>query len=77
MEYLYEATKQGREENFTSYLARADDFHAQYGLEKPYFGWKVVSGLKDQHKSQIISFHMRQGMKADYLTARKIKPYLR
>jgi hypothetical protein len=72
MEKLYEGIKQGREEKITSYLGRADDFHAQYGSEKPFFGWKLVTGLRDQQKSQIIAFHMRQSKKFDYSSARQM-----
>ncbi|OGE55452.1 hypothetical protein PENARI_c004G05336 [Penicillium arizonense] len=72
MEELYDATKQGRDEKITTYLERADDFHAQYGPQKPYFGWKVVSGLTDQQKTSIILFHMRQEKTIDYPSARQM-----
>jgi hypothetical protein len=72
MEELYEAMKQNRDRKITAYLERDNDFHAQYGSQKSYLGWKVVAGLQDKQKSQIILFHMRRSKQIDYPSPRQM-----
>ncbi|QQK42212.1 hypothetical protein Pdw03_6113 [Penicillium digitatum] len=72
METQYDGMKQARDETITEYLERADDFHAQYGPEKAHLGVKVVQGLKDIHKRDMVLFHLRQKNEMGYIAARKL-----
>ena len=72
MEELYDSMRQGSDEKITEYLDRANYYNAQYSKFKPHFGYRVVQGLRDRQKREMIHFHMKPNSVSGYSQVRKM-----
>lgn len=72
MKVQYDGLRQSKDETITQYLERADDFYDHYGPQKSHLGFKIVQGLKDSNKRDLLLFYLRQEKQMDYVSARKL-----